>query len=591
MEVSTVFSFLVESAFKATVLLVAAWTVTFLLRSRSAALRHLIWSIAFAAVLVIPLISNALPTIAVPLSQSSRVSDFLFQTTVHAAWRVPGAAAFTIATPNVLTFNWPLVLTLLWIVGVVFSLTQMFVGWLSINRLRRNGKAFGAAKLSLKADQDIDLIETPSGTMPMAYGILRPTIFLPVDANLWSPDRRRMVMSHELAHIQRRDVSTNLLARTVVRCYWWNPIVWLAWREFLKQRERAADDLVLSAGEASSDYASHLLEIARQLQVPLAFRWSAVAMASRSQLEGRLLAILDTKQKRNPPKRLSFYTALIAAALVVGPLAALQARPGQSNSDRQSNLPAGVSDLIQSGDRLADDAKYGPAKSAYSKALSLAPESALALIHRGVVELSTKDYPAATSDFEQAQKVDSTYIAQSKMWQALAQQQEQHFAAAKSLYESALRAAGSRTDTAATIMELYAQTLQQQGFVQEATRLRSEAYEIREDDAKKAPPAGGQSATEVFRAGKDVSSPVLLSKIEPQYSAEATVAKYQGVVLLKVEIGSDGKTQNIRVIRSLGLGLDQKAIEAVSKWKFKPGTKDGKPVVVAATIEVNFKLT
>jgi protein TonB len=67
-------------------------------------------------------------------------------------------------------------------------------------------------------------------------------------------------------------------------------------------------------------------------------------------------------------------------------------------------------------------------------------------------------------------------------------------------------------------------------------------------------------------------------------------AKYQGTVLLYIEIDPNGNATNIKVQRSLGLGLDEKAVEAVSKWKFKPGMKDGAPVTVAATIEVNFRL-
>jgi TonB family protein len=90
--------------------------------------------------------------------------------------------------------------------------------------------------------------------------------------------------------------------------------------------------------------------------------------------------------------------------------------------------------------------------------------------------------------------------------------------------------------------------------------------------------------------GGGVTAPALLYKTEPEYSEEARAAKYQGTVLLYVEVVPDGTAQNIVVRRSLGLGLDEKAIEAVRRWKFRPGTKDGQPVTVQATIEVNFRL-
>lgn len=95
----------------------------------------------------------------------------------------------------------------------------------------------------------------------------------------------------------------------------------------------------------------------------------------------------------------------------------------------------------------------------------------------------------------------------------------------------------------------------------------------------------------IFRAGLGgVTAPSLIYKKEPEYSEEARKAKYQGTVTLYVEILPDGKAHNIRVLHSLGLGLDDKAIAAVSQWKFKAGTKDGKPVPVAASVEVNFRL-
>jgi TonB family protein len=94
----------------------------------------------------------------------------------------------------------------------------------------------------------------------------------------------------------------------------------------------------------------------------------------------------------------------------------------------------------------------------------------------------------------------------------------------------------------------------------------------------------------VYRVGGGVTAPALLHKVEPVYSEEARKAKYQGTVVLYVEVNPEGLATNVRVVRALGLGLDEKAIEAVRQWQFKPGTKDGKAVTVAATIEVNFRL-
>jgi TonB family protein len=104
------------------------------------------------------------------------------------------------------------------------------------------------------------------------------------------------------------------------------------------------------------------------------------------------------------------------------------------------------------------------------------------------------------------------------------------------------------------------------------------------------PGSGGGFGGGAYRIGGGVSAPTVLVKVEPEYSEEARKAKWQGTVVLSLVVDENGAAQGIKVTKSLGLGLDQKAIEAVMKWRFKPGMKDGKPVPVMASIEVNFRL-
>ena len=82
----------------------------------------------------------------------------------------------------------------------------------------------------------------------------------------------------------------------------------------------------------------------------------------------------------------------------------------------------------------------------------------------------------------------------------------------------------------------------------------------------------------------------MLQKVDPDYSDEARAVALDGTVVLSVEIGPDGFGHNARVVRSLGLGLDESALDAISQWRFQPGLKDGQPVTVLATIEINFRL-
>jgi len=101
---------------------------------------------------------------------------------------------------------------------------------------------------------------------------------------------------------------------------------------------------------------------------------------------------------------------------------------------------------------------------------------------------------------------------------------------------------------------------------------------------------GGGIGGGAYRVGGGVSAPRALFAPDPEYSEEARKAKYQGTVILWVVVGPDGRVKDMRVQRSLGLGLDEKAMEAVKQWKFDPARKDGQPVAVQINVEVNFRL-
>jgi protein TonB len=103
---------------------------------------------------------------------------------------------------------------------------------------------------------------------------------------------------------------------------------------------------------------------------------------------------------------------------------------------------------------------------------------------------------------------------------------------------------------------------------------------------------GGGDGSDGFTGlhGRNVTQPVLLFRKDPEYSEEARKAKFQGTVELGIVVNAAGQVTNVRVLRSVGLGLDERAIDAVRQWKFRAGTMDGKPVSTRAVVEVNFRL-
>ena len=104
------------------------------------------------------------------------------------------------------------------------------------------------------------------------------------------------------------------------------------------------------------------------------------------------------------------------------------------------------------------------------------------------------------------------------------------------------------------------------------------------------PGHGGGYGGGAYRVGGGVSAPKALYAPDPEYSEEARKAKYQGTVVLWMVVGADGRPQQIRIQRALGMGLDEKAIEAVRQWKFEPAKLNGQAVPVQINVEVNFRL-
>jgi TonB family protein len=769
------YSLFVITALKSIVALGAAWLAANLLRGRSAAARHLVWTTAAAALLALPFLSISLPALRVSLAGAPSV---VFQTTTSASVEAPASRAqprAELPAPKSRPWlpDWRLALMLLWAGGAAAALAQMLTAAVVIWRLRRQTSPFNDLELPgltlvLGIQHDVDIRATRRGSMPMTFGLIRPVVFMPADASEWSRERRRVVLLHELAHVRRGDIATHLLARTALSVYWWNPLAWIAWREFLKERERATDDLVLSAGAGASEYAGHLLEIARTMQSPSAIGWAAVAMARQSQLEGRLQAILDSSRVRKPPGRASALATALLAVSVVAPLAALRAQDNQALPadvdatiltaiaqrdykmlDRAANAAERLQKydmaqkllesslairgkasgqqsveysvgLMRLGDLDHNRGKIGEAEGFYTKAVSMLgnrPEAALALFHLGTIAVMKKDLGEAIRYFERSQVADPSRAGPAIMWMAVVRQAQKDTEEAESLYQRALAIEESNSAEAATTMELYAQFLRQQGREQEGTSLRDRAAAIWKARGAQTMPIRPDASSNVFREGKEsvreeqvllseilistdgktadevaqaekqakdlvararqgeqfgemarqysnaetkdnlgklppyrrgqlkkdiedvvfkekkgyvtdpirlpngfdilkveehsnagpaplanagsvesgtpsngVTAPVVLSKVDPEYTEEARFAKYEGTVVVSAEIRPDGLAYNIRAIRGLGLGLDEKAIQAISQWKFKPGSKNGQPVPVIATIEVNFHL-
>jgi TonB family protein len=644
-------AFLLNLAVKSTALLAAAWIVAFALRRRSAAARHIVWMAAFAAALALPVLSIALPALQLPgTAWLPDASSLVFRANTTSIRDASGAAAPATASsaaaatrkaPLGSDFDWPLWVMLIWCSGSAALLAQMTVAYLRMARRRRQARVFDVA---CEFPAGVQALEAPAGSMPMTFGVLHPVIFLPADAMEWSEERRAMVLRHELAHIERGDAAMHLAARAAIGLLWWNPLAWKAWREFLKEREKAADDLVLAGGARASDYAGHLLDIARSMQSEPATAWAAVAMARRSQLEGRLLSILDGRVSRKAARRASAFAAAAAAVALSAPFAAVRAQSpqtalptdveatiraaaAQKNHEILDNAAAAfeklrsydtarklldssleirasvageqsaeyAAGLVKLGDLEAKRSRNDDALALYQKAVGLGDrrEVAPALVKLGIHSIESKDYPGAMDLFQRAIAVSDSAATTGRayMWIAMAEQADNdHAAEAEADFRKSIGSLNASSSEMATSLDLFAWFLTKHDRDGEAEPLRKQATAIVQKLETTDRESSEVASKFAVRAGGDVSRPELIKKVEPQYTEEARAAKYQGVVALYVVIEPDGTPDNFQILKSLGLGLDEKAIEAVQQWHFKPGVKSGVAVPVKAVIEVNFRL-
>jgi TonB family protein len=658
---------LISAALKSTLVLGAAWLIAWTLRASSAAARHLVWTAAAAALLVLPLLSLSLPSLQIGLGGGLLPANLglVYHATGTAAANVAAApvpaavgTGRQVAVQAAPRIDWKIGLMLIWAAGIALSLAQILVACAAMRRVR--GRAVPSAdrdrvrKLAeaLGIRHEVEVLETAPGGMPMAFGLRRPAIFMPADAETWTDDRRQMVLLHELAHVRRGDVATHLMARVALSLYWWNPLAWTAWRQFLKERELAADDLVLSSGAAATEYAGHLLEVARSMRTAQPVAWAAVCMARPSQLEGRLMAILDRGRNRRQTGPLAAAVAAVLAIAVVLPLAALQSQDesaaqvrfrtnaldpdvaatiqlamGQKNHQmleqaaaafeklrkydeaqklreaalairEQVSGPQSVDyavGLANLGDLARKRGKMADAETDYSKAVTAVgdrAETAQPLMYLSQGAFRTIDFEKAMEYAQRARNVARPGPETGKImtWMGqIREKQEGGAADAESLYTGALAQEEANTPEAALTMEVYARFLRSQDRTGEAEVMDSRALAVRKLLVASAS-GNVKGAAQTYRVGNGTTPPSLIYKLEPMYTEEARAAKIAGTVLLQLVIDPTGIATDLQLIKGVGFGLDEKAVEAINQWRFKPGTKDGVPVPVQATIEVNFRL-
>jgi HEAT repeat protein/beta-lactamase regulating signal transducer with metallopeptidase domain len=349
---------LAELAARATLVLALAWLGARVALRRSASTRYAVWAAGFIAAFALPIAAGVLPAwrlavlpAAAPVTPTyaGRQLENIRHTTLQSA-PTPKQTDGLPASPSVERSS-----RLSQLADAVTPMTWGLLAWAAIATglvLRYLISLFAVRWMTRRADQlddarwrdaldvataTLGLTRTPQlvvstrVSVPFTCGLFRPVLVVPMAALAWTDERIHVVLLHELAHVVRRDCLLQAVSHVVCAIYWFNPLAWLGARRLRAERERACDDLVLACGTPGADYAQHLLDIARAatLDARPALASAALAMARPSELEGRLLAILDPRRSRARAAHHLLWQVAVLATVIALPVATVRlvARP------------------------------------------------------------------------------------------------------------------------------------------------------------------------------------------------------------------------------------------------------------------------
>jgi len=356
---------------KATLILAIARLLLIAMPRASAAMKHLVATSALVAVAAMPLATVVLPALelrlpaakesAPPPTGRSSTTERQPSTTIGVSDDDPIATAISVAkatgivdkpisaferATKVFRSTWKGMIVVAIGIASLLMLGHMLLGMLGVRFVVRDAQELTSdealreldyARDRLKLGRDVRLLRSPRIAVPVVWGFFRPVLLLPPDVVTWPAERLRVVLLHELAHLKRWDGVSLLLTRAAVSLFWFHPLAWSLERAGRSECERACDDLVLASGTKPSDYADHLLAIARTMPAFDPFRSVTLAMSRKTQLEGRLLSILQRDVARRVFSVRGIGIACALAVAVIVPVSALKliARPPETQNAKQ----------------------------------------------------------------------------------------------------------------------------------------------------------------------------------------------------------------------------------------------------------------
>ena len=520
----------------------------------SPAHRHRLILAGFALLMIWPLLSTVVPPIALPLWLTKRGDASV---TVQQITFIPRTQT---TAPHAL--NWPVII---WITGALLALLPVVLSYFHMLRISRRSIRLNdntansllrelCAELGIRKTPGLLTVREP--IVPLTFGLRQPKILLPVDYPNWSTLRQRTVLLHELAHVQRRDVLSQIAANLITAVWWFQPLCWINRRSLRRESEGACDALVLAYGVRPSDYAAQLLEIARSFRKGPRWSSAAIAMARHhSELEARMHAILDPHPSNGPQKL--FAAAIAALTLWSITASAITFIPQRNNSlggiFMKRTLLSGLLPSVGLSAATIGGSLFDPSGAAVSQAKA------------------SLYNPETTATAETTTTTDGKFAFENlPAGSYILRVEKPGFT---SLFREFNVGADAKLERGLTLNA-------------KENIAGGTDQSIVNDPADSQPLNPGQ-----LRVKGELAEANLVKKVQPVYPVSAKQNRVQGVVSLDVAISQEGVPQEIRVVASPSDDLTQSALEAVRQWRYKPVLLNGQPVNVVTNVIVSYTLS
>jgi len=487
-------------ALQSLVLLGSAWLIVLLMRRASAALRHYVWTLALGFVLLLPLWPETQAVVPIEVAV--------------APTRIVVRGNEVGETP----IDW---LRLIWWTGVVGLITREVMAQLRGEWLKRRAIDCGRGYLL-----------SPDLAVPAVCGLIYPKVLMPLESEDWAPERVEAVLAHERMHLLRRDLIWSAVGRLACAVYWMNPLVWLAVNAQHKECEQACDDGVVISGVAATDYAEHLVGIARNLNQQTLLE-GGLSMAKLSTLEQRLKALLNPMTSHRPVSRGTLVLTFLLSLALLGPVAGLKLIAQQG----------GVRGVVKdAGGAHIADARVT------LRLMKPASNQRVELVKTN--EAGEFSFPSVPQDDGYSIVVEKPGFA-------------------------ALSNTMVKLGSAPLVFTLNL------GGVKETV------------PPPPSPPVGasGPGPTRI-RIGGNVQAAKIIHRVPPLYPADCRTEGVQGIVLLNAVISKEGDVLSLEPVNQfVDSRLRDEAIRSVKLWRYQPTLLNGNPVEIVTQIEVNFTLT